>query len=197
MGISVEIRQLLRIYKAEPYFPFHDWHRDETCFWALRTFYDAFFHIAFGSVASQFKDVLVPRFDPTAMPFDKVLQPEPYRRVSVTPLIQGGMMLMTVREADEGYEIGQKGATGLPPRSWMSISVDFSARRLEATAQAIHTYAHAPFAGLDAEAQMGKELIDKLGPVFGRPGRRKAELSLQGDVMTYGYVPRRRVNSRT
>jgi hypothetical protein len=190
---SAQIDALLRKHKAHSTYPFRRWQQDEATFWDLRAFYEEFFRISVGDMTIGFLDVLPPRYDPTAMPFDMVQRPEPARRVSLTPIVQGGMMLVTVRAADDGYKVGQNGFAGLPDRSWMSLGVDFTPRRLVAIANVIRIYVGMPFTDLDGETQMCRQFVDNLGPVFERPGRRRADLSLQGDVPTYAYTPRRRV----
>jgi hypothetical protein len=192
MNAAQQIATLLDAHKRSAHFPFRRWETEDACFWALHAFYGDFFRIAAGEIATAFEDVLPPRFGALQPSLDKVLRPEPLRRVTLTPVTQGGMMLMTVKQADEGFEAGRGGLAGFPDRSWMSIAVDFAPRRLEAVARIIGAYVEAPFLGIDEEAHMGKGFIDDLGPVFERPGRRRAELSLQGDVPAYDYIPRRK-----
>ena len=81
------------------------------------------------------------------------------------------------------------------PRSGCSavaLTVDMTANMIEAAAEAIHCYLHAPYGGSDEEALLGRQLIDTLGPVFDGPSQRRAELLLDGDVKVYAYVRRRR-----
>jgi hypothetical protein len=197
MNFQEQIKALLHKHKAHPAFPFLHWRRDEAAFWALRALYHDLFVLSADDMAAAFHDVMPPRFDPHGMAFDKRLHPEPSRRVSLAPITRGGMMLMTIREADEGYQLGKDGMHGLPDRSWLSLSVDFSPRRLAAAAQAIRLYVSMPFTDLHAETELGQRFVDELGPVFERPGRRRAELSVQGETKTYNYVPRRRSPATT
>jgi hypothetical protein len=195
MNAVPHMDNLLRALKRSTHFLFKGWQTDEACFWALRAFYDDFFRVAAGQMAAAFEDALSPRFGSFQSPLDKVLRPEPLRRVTLTPEPQGGMMLMTLREADEAFEAGRRGLAGFPDRSWISIALAFAPKRLEAVARIIGVYVDAPFIGVEDEARMGRRFIDDLGPVFERPGRRRAELSLQGDVPAYEYRPRRRARA--
>jgi hypothetical protein len=192
MNAAQQIATLLDAHKRSAHFPFRRWETDEACFWALHAFYGDFFRLAVGHMAAAFEDVLPPRFGALQPSLDKVLRPEPLRRVTLTPATEGGMLLMVVREADEGFEAGCRGLAGFPDRSWMSIALDVAPKRLEAVARIIGAYVEAPFLGIDEEARMGRGFIDDLGPVFERPGRRRAELSLQGDVPAYEYIRRRK-----